>query len=251
MVWSRRHVDHSILPHEDLKLFNCEIRSIIRNQQFQQSVLCKYVPQFTDCCRQRCWIHDQLGCSKSWLFPLLQGTSYRETVQHSRCWCESTAFQATPNSVVKQRVVTWCAVGVCHTCEPFLPAVRLCLATRHNCVWDSSCCWFLDVQDVTYATPLVDSVVESPLSGTPQDTTVLHTYLISSTVAWCHLYVDVSIWPATHKVFPDTRQRRIMTNAVSDLRCAHRRRVQFFYQQDEFLGFFLLRYRQWQPIGTA
>ena len=74
---------------------------------------------------------DQLGCSKSRLFPLLQGTSYRETVQHSRCGCESTAFQATSNSVVEQRVVTCYAVGMCHISEPFLtPLGRPWLTTR-------------------------------------------------------------------------------------------------------------------------
>ena len=33
--------------------------------------------------------------------------------------------------------------------------------------------------------------------------------IISSTIVWCHLCVDLSIRPATHQVFHDIRQRSI------------------------------------------
>ena len=38
-------MENSILPHEGHEIFTCEIRSIIRNQEFRQSLLCEYFPQ--------------------------------------------------------------------------------------------------------------------------------------------------------------------------------------------------------------
>ena len=58
----------------------------------------------------------------------------------NRCGYESTAFLAPTKNVVEQRVVTCYAVGMCHTSEPFLPALCPWLATRDNCMRDSSFC---------------------------------------------------------------------------------------------------------------
>ena len=57
---------------------------------------------------------------------------------------------------------------------------------------------------------------------------------------WCHLRVDPFPRPTSHQEFTELRQRRITTSAVTGLRCAHMRRIQFFH-----------RFWQWQPTETV
>ena len=129
--------------------------------------------------------------------------------------------------------------------------VTLRMTTRHNCVRDSTFCRFLDLPDVTHATPLVDIVVASQLWHPIRHNRLARTTLVSSKMVWYHIHVDLSIMPATHQIFSDMRQRRITISAVTDLSCDHRRRIQFFYQQDAFVRFLLHRHCHWQRTETV
>ena len=70
-----------------------------------------------------------------------------------------------------------------YTSEPVLPALCPWLATRHNCVRDTSFCWFLDVDGVTPATLLVCIAVEPPPWHPIWHNR--HSYLVYCLLQWC------------------------------------------------------------------
>ena len=169
-----------------------------------------------------CWVHDvcliHFDVASTATMNILP-----RNVKHSRCRCESTASPAAPKGIVEQRVVTCYAVSACHTSEPFLPALCPWLATRHNCVRDSSFCWFLDVQDVTHATPLVDKT-QPPCTF---NSSLLQWYSAmfmsifpSGQLRIRYSLTCASVWSRSDQIWALLR---------SDLSSAHRRRIQFFY----------------------